>query len=110
MIRYIIIAADMHLNFKKIVINLFVFLGICFSSFAFATDYSITSSTTSQITLNNSDTLTVSGGGSIVYTGAAATTGSWKTFSSSATTILMQALYRQVLVKQYPMLNQRILV
>ena len=70
-----ITAADMHLNFKKIVINLFIFLGICFSSFAFATDYSITSSTTSQITLNNSDTLTVSGGGSIVYTGAAATTG-----------------------------------
>ena len=82
-----IIAADMHLNFKKIVINLFIFLGICFSSFTFATDYSITSSTTSQITLNNSDTLTVSGGGSINYTGAAATTGSWKTFSSSATTI-----------------------
>ncbi|MDC1450611.1 Ig-like domain-containing protein [Candidatus Thioglobus sp.] len=82
-----ITAAEVHLNLKKIVISLFIYLGICFSSYVYATDYSITSSTTSQISLNNSDTLTVSNGGSINYTGSQATTGNWKTFSDSTTTI-----------------------
>ena len=82
-----ITATELHLNLKKIVISLFIYLGICFSSYVYATDYSITSSTTSQISLNNSDTLTVSNGGSINYTGAAATTGAWKTFSDSTATI-----------------------
>jgi hypothetical protein len=82
-----ITAAEVHLNFKKIVINLFIYLGICFSSLTYATDYNISSSTTSRITLGASDTLTVTNGGDITYTGWPAVAANGVTFSSGTTQV-----------------------
>ena len=82
-----IIVAEVSLNFKKIFINLFIYFCIFFSSLTYATDYNISSSTTSRITLGASDTLTVTNGGDITYTGWPAVAANGVTFSSGTTQV-----------------------
>ena len=80
--------AEFSLNFKKIVINLFIFLCISFSSYVYATDYTISNGTTqtSRVTLTNNDTLTVDSGGEIDYTWPAVDADN-RTFPAGTTTI-----------------------
>ena len=83
-----ITVSEAHVNFKKIFFNLFIFLCICFSSYAYGTDYTISNGTTqtSRVTLTNNDTLTVDAGGEIDYTWPAVDADN-RTFPSGTTTI-----------------------
>ena len=84
-----ITVARVSLNLKKIFINSFIYFGICFSSYVYATDYTISNGTTqtSRVTLTNNDTLTVDSGGEIDYTWPAVDADN-RTFPAGTTTIL----------------------
>ena len=74
-------------NFYKLISFFTLLFIVLIATYVYATDYSVTSSTTTKISLADNDTLTVSNAGSINRTGTRAVDGGWRTFSSSSTTI-----------------------
>ena len=80
-------------------ISVSIYFAAFHTNYLFATDYSITSATTARITLTADDTLTVSGDGTIEYTGWPAVAANGVTFGGKGPLLAIVFLIGEPFIK-----------